>query len=113
MRSGQDDIRFVDYFGSTDIIVTSSGTNDGGMFETNLHDDRFLPSEGAGAIGTWNLSLPSQIRAFDYSTISDVILHIHYTAREVGSPLGSQATKELAQRFDTAVQSGQALMFCL
>ncbi len=112
-RGGQDDIRFVDYFGSTDIIVTSSGANDSGMFETNLRDDRFLPFEGAGAIGTWNLSLPNQIRVFDYSTISDVILHIHYTAREAGDPLGSQATKELAQMLDTAGQSGQTLMFCL
>ena len=112
-RNGQDDIRFADYFGSTDIIVTSSGTNDSGMFETNLRDDRFLPFEGAGAVGTWNLALPNQIRVFDYSTISDVILHIHYTAREAGDPLGSQATKELAHMLDTAGQSGQTLMFCL
>jgi hypothetical protein len=112
-RASQDDIRFADHFGSTDSIVTSSGSNDSGMFETNLHEDRFLPFEGAGAVSTWNLALPSQIRVFDYSTISDVILHIHYTARQAGNPLGAQATKELVQTFDTAGQSGQALVFCL
>jgi hypothetical protein len=112
-RTGQDDGRFTDYFGSTDVIVTSTGSNDSGMFETNLHEDRFLPFEGAGAISTWNLALPAQLRSFDYSTISDVILHIHYTARMAGDPLGAQATKELAQMLDTAGQSGQALMFCL
>jgi hypothetical protein len=48
-RTGQDDARFVDYFGSTDMIVTSSSSNDSGMFETNLREDRFLPFEGAGA----------------------------------------------------------------
>jgi hypothetical protein len=112
-RTGQDDDRFTDYFGSTDVIVTSSASNDGGMFETNLHEDRFLPFEGGGAISTWNLSLPSQLRSFDYSTISDVILHIRYTARMAGDPLGAQATKELASLLDTVGQSGQALLFCL
>jgi hypothetical protein len=109
----QDDSRFVDYFGATDIIVTSGGTGDSGMFETNLRDERFLPFEGAGAISTWTLSLPAQLRAFDYSTISDVILHIRYTAREAGDPLGAQATTELLAALDTAGQSDQALLFCL
>ena len=86
-RTGQDDIRFTDYFGSTDVIVTSTGNNDSSMFETNLREDRFLPFEGAGAISSWNLALPAQLRSFDYSTISDVILHIRYTARMAGDPL--------------------------
>ena len=109
----QDDIRFIDYFGATDVIVTSGGTNDSGMFEINLRDERFLPFEGTGAISTWTLSLPARLRAFDYSTISDVILHIRYTAREAGDPLGAQATKELQAALDTAGQSSQALLFCL
>jgi hypothetical protein len=107
----QEDDRFVDYFGTTDVIVTSSGTSDSGMFETSLRDERFLPFEGAGAISTWNLSLPAQLRAFDYMTISDVILHIRYTAREAGHPLGTQATKELKKILKD--QSSQALLFCL
>jgi hypothetical protein len=73
-RSGSNDDRFTDYFGSTDVIVTSQATNDSGMFETNLGDERFLPFEGAGAISTWNLSLPTELAAFDYSTITDVFL---------------------------------------
>jgi hypothetical protein len=109
----QDDSRFIDYFGATDVIVTSTGVNDGGMFETNLRDERFLPFEGAGAVGTWTLALPAQLRAFDYTTIADVILHIRYTAREAGDPLGAQATRELLQMLDTQGQSSQALLFCL
>lgn len=109
----QDDNRFVDYFGATDVIVTSNGTNDSGMFETNLRDERFLPFEGAGAISTWTLSLPAQLRTFDYMTISDVILHIRYTAREAGDPLGSQATNDLIKMLDTAGQSSQSLLFNL
>ena len=109
----QADDRFADYFGATDTIVTSGGTNDAGMFETSLRDERFLPFEGAGAISTWNLSLPAELRSFDYTTISDVILHIRYTARQAGDPLAAQATKELTTMLDTAGQSSQALLFCL
>jgi hypothetical protein len=94
--NSQDDDRFTDYFGATDIVVTSSGINDSGMFETNLRDERFLPFEGAGAISTWQLTLPTPLRNFDYTTITDVILHIRYTARHGGNELAAQATKELA-----------------
>jgi hypothetical protein len=112
-NTSQDDERFVDYFGATDEIVTSSGSNDSGMFETNMRDERFLPFEGAGAISTWTLALPSKLAAFDYSTIADLILHIRYTARDAGDPLGSQATTELIQALDTKGQSSQALLFNL
>jgi hypothetical protein len=96
------DPRFTDYFGSVETVVTSGATNDSGMFETNLHDDRFLPFEGAGALSTWSLSLPSSLRPFDYTTISDVILHIRYTARDGGTELATQASKELQAMLATA-----------
>jgi hypothetical protein len=103
----------VDYFGAANVIVTSSGQNDSGMFETNLRDGRFLPFDGAAAVSTWTLSLPAQLRPFDYMTIANVILHVRYTAREAGNPLGAQATKELLIQFAAAGQSTQALMFNL
>jgi hypothetical protein len=67
------------------------------MFETNLHEERFLPFEGSGAICTCHLALPSQLRSFDYMTISDAILHIRYTARDGDAALAGPATKDLAQ----------------
>ena len=67
-------------FGGNTMIVTSSAQNDGGQFELNFRDERYLPFEGAGAISTWTLSLPKAKRAFDYNSISDVIFHISYTA---------------------------------
>ncbi len=109
----QDDDRFVDYFGATDVIVTSGASNDAGMFETSLRDERFLPFEGAGAISTWTLTLPGDLRAFDYSTIADVLLHVRYTAREAGDPLGSTAIKELKKAFADATRSPQALILNL
>ena len=112
-RTGDDDVRFIDSFGSTDVIVTSSALNDAGMFETNLRDDRFLPFEGAGAISSWTLSLPGALPAFDYSTITDVILHMRYTARDGGAALGNVATKELVALMNAPTQAAQYLMFDL
>jgi len=93
-NTASDDPRFVDYFGTVDSVVTSSATSDSGMFETNLHDERFLPFEGAGAISTWNLTLPP-VPNFDYATITDVVLHIRYTARDGGAALAEAVAKYL------------------
>jgi Tc toxin complex TcA C-terminal TcB-binding domain len=108
----QEDDRFVDYYGVTDTIVTSSGTNDSGMFETNLRDERFLPFEGAGAISTWTLTLPP-IASFDYSTITDVILHVRYTARDGGQALAGPATDATMTLLKTPGAAPQYLLLSL
>jgi hypothetical protein len=89
--SGSDD-RFIDDRRVLEAIVTSTGQNDAGLFEPVMRDERYLPFEGAGAISTWRLELPTQFRTFDYSTISDVILHLRYTARDGGNLLSTAAT---------------------
>lgn len=110
-RQGAEDDRFVDYAGAVQSIVTSIASNDSGMFETNLRDERFLPFEGAGAEGTWKIALPAEYPAFDYATISDVILHIRYTARQGVDPTKVKAAlDELLQQAD---QSNLALLFSL
>ncbi|MBD2114975.1 MULTISPECIES: neuraminidase-like domain-containing protein [Cyanophyceae] len=63
-------------------ISASSAQNDAGMFELNFRDERYLPFEGAGAISAWKLELPSTLRQFNYDTISDVIIHVSYTAKD-------------------------------
>lgn len=82
--TANEDTRFRDFNGAIQSIVTSTAQNDSGLFETNLRDERYLPFEGAGAISSWRLEIPNDIPAFDPDTISDVILHIRYTAREAG-----------------------------
>ena len=67
------------------IIATSNAQNDAGLFETNLHDERWQPFEGQGAVSMWTLSLDPRDNDFDLSTVSDVILHIRYTARAGGA----------------------------
>ena len=63
-------------------VATSSANNDGGVFELNFQDPRYLPFEGAGAISEWKLEMPAALKPFDYQTISDVIFHISYTAKD-------------------------------
>ncbi len=71
---------------ATASIATSSGQADAGMFEANLRDERYLPFEGAGvADSEWKFELAGDFRAFDYSTISDLVLQVRFTAR-AGSP---------------------------
>ncbi|MBS0181340.1 MAG: hypothetical protein JSS39_02990, partial [Nitrospira sp.] len=62
-------------------IATSSGQNDAGLFDLNLRDERWLPFEGQGAISYFTLELKPEDNSFDFSTITDVILHVRYTAR--------------------------------
>ena len=52
------------------------------VFDFNFRDDRYLPFEGAGAISQWRLELPSRVRLLDYNSISDVIIHLSYTAKD-------------------------------
>jgi Tc toxin complex TcA C-terminal TcB-binding domain len=109
-RQPEDD-RFVDYIGAVQSIVTSAASNDSGMFETNLRDERFLPFEGAGAQSTWKIALPASYPAFDYATISDVILHIRYTARQGVDP--TKVNKALDELLQQASQANLALLFSL
>ena len=43
---------------------------------SSLHDERFLPFEGAGAVSSCPLTLPTDLRGFDHLSISDAVLHI-------------------------------------
>jgi hypothetical protein len=110
-KPGSEDERFVDYVGAVQSIVTSGANNESGMFETNLRDERFLPFEGAGAESTWKLDLPKDYPAFDYATISDVILHIRYTARQGVNPTMVKAALDGLFQQDTP--SNLALLFSL
>ena len=62
-------------------IATSNAQYDGGLFNLDFRDDRYLPFEGAGAVSQWRLELPSTLRMFDYARIADVIVHCSYVAK--------------------------------
>ena len=115
-RQDAEDLRFSDYFGSMQSVVTSSGQNDSGLFETNLRDERYLPFEGSGVISEWQLELPANPSnkdpaQFDYDTISDVILHIRYTAREGGGLLRKGAVARVTELISEAQAVGSVRLF--
>ncbi|WP_433722345.1 neuraminidase-like domain-containing protein [Nocardia sp. CA-129566] len=86
-----DDGRVLRSYAATEAIATSSGQNDSGMFELNFHDERYLPFEFAGAVGRWRIELPPETNYFDFDALSDVVLHLNYTAREGGEALRTAA----------------------
>src|SRR5262249_912483 len=81
------DPRFARSTGGVSSVALSTGSEDPGLFELNFHDERYLPFEGLGAIGHWRLELPHDCNRFDVSTLTDVVLHLRYTARDGGLPL--------------------------
>ena len=90
------DERFSTFIIPISAIAASGAQNDGGMFELNFKDERYLPFEGAGLTSKWRLELPA-FRQFDYRTLSDAIMHIRYTAAE------GRTTQEISVGQRTAV----------
>jgi hypothetical protein len=78
-------------------VALSASQNDSGMFELNLRDERYLPFEGCGAVSQWDIELSDDqaLRLFDYSTISDIIIHLKYTAREDAGEFKTRAKNYL------------------
>jgi GH18 family chitinase len=83
------DAHFITNYASTQSIATSTAQNDSGLFDVRFHDDeaRYLPFEGAGLISTWQIDMPTDCNAFDFDTITDLVIHLKYTARNGGDKL--------------------------
>jgi hypothetical protein len=82
-------------------IAISGGSTDSGMFELNFRDERYLRFEGAGAISKWRFELPTEFRAFDYASITDLVLRVSYTARDGGEQLKADATDRVRKTLET------------
>ncbi len=124
-----DDDRFVENNIPVKAIAASHAQNDSGVFELSFRDERYLPFEGAGVISEWSLELftdlPSNnpdpahpdfgkpLRQFDYSTISDVILHVKYTAREDAGAFKNGAINHLRDYFSQDGATPSLRMFNL
>jgi hypothetical protein len=68
-------------------ICTSTAREDSGKFELQFREERLLPFEGVGAhvaagdSDPWEFKL-SRGNELDYDSISDLVLHLRYTARQ-------------------------------
>ncbi|GII82660.1 hypothetical protein Ssi03_06500 [Sphaerisporangium siamense] len=92
------DPRAVREYAAREAVATSTGQADPGVFEVNFRDERYLPFEYHGAVSRWLLELPQENNRFDLATVSDVILHLNYTAREGGEALREAATRASRDR---------------
>src|SRR5439155_5209011 len=124
-----DDDRFVENNIPFKAIAASNAQNDSGVFELSFRDERYLPFEGAGAVSDWSLELFNDLpgnnpdpgnpdfgkplRQFDYTTISDAILHVKYTAREDAGPFKNGAIAHLREYFSQAGATPSMRMFNL
>ena len=91
----------------TSSAAISSGAQDPGVFELSFSGSEYVPFEGAGAISTWNLQLPTEIRKFDYETISDVLMHVQYTSLDGGSMLRAAANGAVRKVAQAAEEKGK------
>jgi Tc toxin complex TcA C-terminal TcB-binding domain len=87
-----DDPRMVKLYGAREAIATSGGQNDAGLFELNFNDPRYLPFEYMGAISRWRIELPKENNYFNFDSLTDLVMHINYTARE-----GEEALRKAAR----------------
>ncbi|KAK1958584.1 hypothetical protein LY78DRAFT_726532 [Colletotrichum sublineola] len=90
---------------SISAIAISSGSQDPGVFELAFSGPKYMPFEGAGAISSWRLELP-EVRKFDYESISDVVMHIQYTALDGGFALRSAASETARKTAEASVIHG-------
>lgn len=99
-----DDPRFRDEQVPVSAIATSNGQNDSGLFDLALKDERFLPFEGAGVVSRWAIELlkDESLRAFDYDSIADVVLHVRYTSREEGGAFKAASVVNLRNQLVAA-----------
>jgi hypothetical protein len=92
------DPRVVRMYGAKEAIATSSGQYDSGLFELNLHDERYLPFEFHGAACRLRIEMPPENNFFPIlETMTDTLIAVNYTTREGGEML-RRAASESAER---------------
>jgi 7-cyano-7-deazaguanine reductase len=117
-RAEGSDERFEDNF-DQESIVAGKAQNDSGRFQADRSardESRRQPFMGKGGISQWQLELPADPSKkdpalFDYDTISDVILHLQYTAKEGGRPLRDKAMENLKAAIEEATMAGSTRLF--
>ncbi len=94
-------------------IATSSAQNDSGVFELNFRDERYMPFENKGVVSEWTLELSDIVRQFDFTSISDVIMHMQYTAKEAGSLFGAAVKADFPNKLEAAFPAGNGLYYAV
>jgi hypothetical protein len=111
--AAEDDAKFrTDRVPITSIAISSGSPHQTGVFDLGFGGstgESYGPFEGAGAVSSWRVRLPNTLRPFDYDTITDVLLHLRYTALDGGDALGRVALEAAQKKFTTATSSPLAV----
>ena len=81
-------------------IAISSGLDDNGVVQMSFDDGRYLPFEGTGADAEWLLEFPRFKRDEQQallSNVTDIIVHLHYTAVDGGQAFSSSVAELLTE----------------
>ncbi|HEU5181573.1 MAG TPA: neuraminidase-like domain-containing protein [Candidatus Polarisedimenticolia bacterium] len=106
------DTRFRYNVGAVQSIAFSRCQDDPGLHLMSFDDDRYLPLEGSGVIGTYVLEFPRTVRPIDYSTIPDVVFHFRLKALDGGGALRTLAESTLRERLNVlALKTGRTGLF--
>ncbi len=80
-------------------VVSSTGADDQGLFNPDPRDSRYLPFERRGAVSDWHLRAANQdMPGFDWSTVTDLVLGVRYTARDGGESFRNTVVGGLPDR---------------
>ncbi|OJH33892.1 hemopexin repeat-containing protein [Cystobacter ferrugineus] len=82
-------------------VALSRGINDGGLFQLNFQDERYLPFEGTGAVSTWRLEVNGTEGQRHRSSLTDVIMTVQYTALAGGEPFTEVVKNAVAKMAQT------------
>ena len=63
-------------------VSLSAPIQTSGLFELRLDDPLLLPFEGSGVEATWVLEMGRGANRIDFSTLSDVLMTVRYTAKD-------------------------------
>jgi hypothetical protein len=94
-------------------IATSSAQNDSGVFELNFRDERYMPFEYKGAVSEWTLELSDIVKQFDFNSISDVIMHMQYTAKEAGSSFAGDVRTAFKANLNASFSADQGIYYAI
>jgi Tc toxin complex TcA C-terminal TcB-binding domain len=93
--------------GIAETVAISGGQNDSGLFELSHNDPRYLPFERRGVVSHWRLELTSALPEFDHQTITDIILHLRYTAREGGDVFRTEVRNDIKAALNSITVNGE------
>ncbi|WP_044282832.1 Tc toxin subunit A-related protein [Candidatus Amoebophilus asiaticus] len=67
------------------------------MFVLNFEDARYLPFEGTGAVSSWRLDMTKNANPIDFASLTDVVIHLQYTALPGGQQFQDGVKKALGE----------------